>query len=297
MKKYFAIFLLLLAFGCNSQNTDKQKDSSFTFVFFTDVHLMTELNAVQGFQQAIDTINKINPAFAIAGGDLIIDALEQPEGRIDSLYTLYQSVAKNIKAPIYNAIGNHEVVGWSKNKKVLPSNPIFGKKKFEKTFGKRYKSFTYNNWKFFLLDGIESKNDTAYGGYIDEGQQEWIDKELFETDTTTPIVIVTHIPLYSMQTQFFKGSTVGNPDGLVIRNSKEVLELFYNHKVKLILQGHLHWFEHIKAENMDIVTVGAIAGAWWTGAYEGTEESFLKVTLSENSVTDVQLIDYGWQVK
>ena len=88
MKNYRTIQTILLftvIISCNifSQSVDT-KTASFSFVFCTDIHVEPERNAVQGFTQAIDTINKLQPAFVITGGDLIMDALGQSYERADS---------------------------------------------------------------------------------------------------------------------------------------------------------------------------------------------------------------------
>ena len=61
----------------------------------TDIHIQPEENAVAGFTQALDSVNKLNPDFILTGGDLIMDALGQSYGRADSLYNLYMEVIKN----------------------------------------------------------------------------------------------------------------------------------------------------------------------------------------------------------
>ena len=58
------LFLFLFFVGCEQKTTvqeDKTADDEFSFAFLTDIHLQPELNAVEGFKQAIDTVNKLNP--------------------------------------------------------------------------------------------------------------------------------------------------------------------------------------------------------------------------------------------
>jgi len=97
MKKVFTILLVVsvtrLSFlGCNRDIKDKD---SFSIAFMTDIHIQPEENAVAGFTQALDSVNKLNPDFILTGGDLIMDALGQSYGRADSLYNLYMEVIKN----------------------------------------------------------------------------------------------------------------------------------------------------------------------------------------------------------
>lgn len=45
-----------------------------------------------------------------------------------------------------------------------------------------------------------------------------------------------------------------------------------------------------------VITGGAVSAAWWEGPYLGTEEGFLLLKVSGNSVI-WEYIDYGWAVK
>ena len=98
--KRFSLLLLIVALfvfsNCASQPVQKSQSDKFSFVFMTDIHVQPELKAGEGFKQAIDSINSIKPNFVITGGDLIMDALGVGFPRADSLFNLYDSLAKNI---------------------------------------------------------------------------------------------------------------------------------------------------------------------------------------------------------
>ena len=94
--KTIAIWLLLFTLNIFSQKVEEEKQNSFSFIFCTDIHVQPERNAIKGFTQAIDAINKLQPAFVITGGDLIFDALGQSYERADSLYNLYLGNYKEI---------------------------------------------------------------------------------------------------------------------------------------------------------------------------------------------------------
>jgi Icc protein len=108
--KSLVIMLILILSSCGIRSSSKTTED-FSFVFMSDIHVQFEQNAPQGFKQAIDSINKINPDFVITGGDLIMDALGQSYGRADSLYNLFGELTKNLKMPVYNTMGNHEIYG------------------------------------------------------------------------------------------------------------------------------------------------------------------------------------------
>lgn len=292
--KLLAVILLACAFNSYSQ-TGNVENNSFTFLFCTDIHVQHERNAVAGFTQAIDTINKLNSAFVITGGDLIMDALGQTYERSDSLYNLYQEVTKKINMPVYNTMGNHEVYGIYSKSGADPSNPEYGEKMFEKRLGKSYYAFNYGGWKFMILNSVEDTKKDKYIGKIDEEQIEWIKSELSNTDSSTPIVISTHIPFITAYMQKYNGSTLANDSSLVVINSKEVLELFKGYKLKLVLQGHLHTVEDIFIDGIHFITGGAVSARWWTGPNMGFEEGFMYITVKGDDF-DWKYIDYGWNI-
>jgi len=243
------VFGTLFFTGCipPNQHISEGNNNSFSFVFMTDIHLQPERNAVVGFKQAIDTINKIKPDFVITGGDLIMDALGENYNRADSLYNLYLEISKNFHMPVYNTMGNHEIFGIYEESGIEPSHPEFGEKMFESRIGQRYHSFDHKGWHFMILDAVEDTHESSYIGLIDSVQMDWIAADLKTVDPKTPIAVSVHIPFITSYMQIFYGSTEPNGNSLVITNAKDVLDLFSSHNLKLALQGHLHYLEDIYA--------------------------------------------------
>jgi len=286
------ISIIILPVSCKK----KEKPEKFSFAFITDIHLQPESNAIEGFLEAIDTINDLKPDFVITGGDLIMDALGQRYGRADSLYTLYLETVKALKMPVYNAMGNHEIYGIYSRSGADPEHPDYGEKMFENRIGKSYYSFEHKGWKFMILNSIEDTGKDSYIGLIDNDQIEWIKEELQKTDSTIPLAIITHIPFITVNTQKYQGTTLPNDSSLVISNGKEVLDLFEGHNLKLVLQGHLHLVEDIFIDDIHFITGGAICAAWWRGPYRGDEEGFVLVRI-KGSEFDWEFVDYKWEVK
>jgi len=300
MKSIPANFLKILALAIiivlPASCRKKDKPEKFSFAFITDIHLQPENNAVEGFLEAIDTINDLNPDFVVTGGDLIMDALGQRHGRADSLYTLYQETVKALKMPVYNAMGNHEIYGIYNRSGADPENPDYGEKMFENRIGKSYYSFDHKRWKFIVLNSIEDTGKDSYIGWIDNDQIEWIKDELQKTNPSMPLAIITHIPFITASTQKYQGATLPNDSSTVISNGKEVLDLFAGHNLKLVLQGHLHLVEDIFIDGIHFITGGAICAAWWRGPYRGDEEGFVLVKV-KGSEFDWEFVDYKWEVK
>ena len=292
LKIFAAAFASALLFSSCHQ---KSKDVSFSFAFMTDIHLQSERNATEGFKMAINSLNNLNPDFVITGGDLIMDALGQRYSYADSLYNLYIETVKGIKVPVYNTMGNHEIYGIYAISNADSLNPEYGEKMFEKRLGKSYYSFMHKGWKFMILNSVEEVNNN-YTGKIDDDQISWIRNELRETDPKTPIAISTHIPFITASTQKHEGSTARNSSSTVIYNGKEVLDLFTEYDLKLVLQGHLHLIEDIFIDGIHFITGGAVSSGWWAGPTNGIEEGYMLVTIKNNDVS-WKYIDYGWDIK
>lgn len=290
----WTVFLpILFACASHKQSVKTLPDSTFSVVFMTDIHLQPELNAVEGFRKAMDSINKYNPDFVISGGDLIMDALAQKQPRADSLYTLYKQEVKKLKMPVYNTIGNHEFFGVYPQSGVDSTHEFYGNKMYQKNLGKTYYSFTYKHWKFIVLEAVHI-NGRKYTGFIHNEQIAWLKKELFNTSAKTPIAVVVHIPMLTSLTQFNKGALTPNNESIVITNSRELINLFSGYNLKLVLQGHLHILEDNFIKNVHFVTGGAICGAWWEGSNQGTEEGFLLLNFKGDQFT-WKYVDYGWE--
>jgi 3',5'-cyclic AMP phosphodiesterase CpdA len=297
--KHVYLFLgvsLLIFTGCTPK-TDKAEAAAdgFSFAFLTDIHLQPEKEAVAGFRMAIDTINSLNPDFVITGGDLVMDVLDQTYGRSDSLFNLYKEVSGELNMPVYNAVGNHEVYGWHSSEEGIESHPEFGKKMYEKHLGKRFYSFDHKDWHFIILDAIYRSEEGHYIGKIDQEQIAWLKEDLAKTDKETPIAITVHIPFITSRTQLSQGSLAANSEGGVISNSLEVLQLFMDHNLKLVLQGHLHFNEDLFIGNkVHFITAGAVSGRWWSNRPgDFPEEGFLMVHV-KGDVMSSEYIDFGW---
>ncbi|MFN8258581.1 MAG: metallophosphoesterase [Bacteroidales bacterium] len=298
MKKiliYIVVVLSVHVFSCKKVTEPQINKNDFQFVFMTDIHLQPELNAVQGFNQAIDSVNKIAPDFVITGGDLIMDALGVPFSRADSLYNLYKETTTHFKMPVYNTIGNHDLFGLYKESGVNSSHEYYAENLYEKRLSKRFYSFSHKGIVFFNLDAIEDTHQNSYIGKIDSVQLLWLKKSLDTIQKTTPIVITTHIPFITSMPQVLNGSMITNIHGLVVENSKEVLDLFKGYNLKLVLQGHLHFYEDIFVNNIHFVTGGAVSAKWWEGSNNGLEEGFLIVKVKDG-VFSFEYKDYGWNI-
>ena len=300
MKNLVLLLVFSLIISACTSSVDKEKhngsENDFSFVFITDIHLTDRDHATEGFQMAIDTINRINPDFVLTGGDNIMDALSQTYGRSDSLYNMYIAAEKSFKMPVYTSMGNHEIFGLYEDSGINPDHEEFGKKIYENRLAKRYYSFDYKNWHFVVLDGIGFTEDRHYYGYIDEEQIEWLKNDLAQTGTEKPLAVVTHIPLLSVGAQIMRGSTQAMGESEIITNANDIIKILEQYNTKLVLQGHLHFLEDINYNGIHYITGGAVSAQWWSGPRYGMEEGFLKIDVSGEDFS-WNYIDFGWEAQ
>lgn len=298
LRRISTLFILSLVFiQLNVLLAQNKSNDEIVIAFLTDIHVQPERNAIEGFKKAIQKVNEINPDYVITGGDLIFDALAVNFERADSLFNIYNELVKLIKAPVYNTMGNHEIFGWYEKSGVPRDHKYFGKKLFEAKIGKTFYSVDLKHIKLFVLDSIEELPEKGrYYGYVNEDQLNWLKNELNKTDTSAFLIVVSHIPLLTSFSQIRNGSMAANDRGLVVENSEEVLDLFKRHNLRLVLQGHLHFYEDINIQNrIRFITGGAVSSRWWTGPNEGLEEGFVLLRIKGNEIS-AEYIDYGWEV-
>lgn len=293
----YPLVALLALYSCsgNPGKTKLSDKEGFSFAFLTDIHLQPERSAELGFQWAIKEVNKRSPDFVITGGDLVMDPLTQPYGRVDSLYNRYKALCGKFKMPVYNTLGNHDVFAWQRNEKDIEQHPEFGKGMYEQRIGPTYYSFDHKGWHFIILDAINLGERGMYNGNIDEEQMAWITEDLKQINQHTPIAISVHYPFVTSAFQLAMGPLARVPRGLVIRNAHKVLALFSDYNLKLVLQGHLHYLEDIYVQNqVHFITGGSVSGKWWNNdADSKPEEGFVMVHIKGEDLS-WEYVDYGW---
>ncbi|MDX9907595.1 MAG: metallophosphoesterase [Bacteroidales bacterium] len=288
--------VLILFTSCNPQRPQQEKaQNEFTFAFLTDIHVQREKDAISGFRKAITKVNELKPDFVITGGDLVMDALGQTYERADSLYHIYTTMMTEFNMPVFNTMGNHEIYGWYVLKDGDTNHPEYGKKMFENRIGPRFQRIDRFGWIIFILDSVvKDSTGDGYEGGVDAVQIAWLREQLASIGAETPIIISLHIPLLTTEAQILRGATAANDRNEVVVNSKEVIELFNGHNLKLVLQGHLHYYESLHVFGTSYVTGGSVAAAWWEGPFLGTEEGFLLLKAKGDEIS-WEYVDYGWQ--
>jgi 3',5'-cyclic AMP phosphodiesterase CpdA len=290
MNKRYIICLLLVVFSFSSfaQQTTKK----LRFAFATDIHLNKQNNGncLTGLKQALDKIKESKVDFVVFGGDLVdISGMSHnlSKQQTDSMYNVFKLTVDKTKLKYYPTIGNHDRYFDDAN------GYTEGDEIFKTFFKQSYYTFEKEGVRFFILNSVQ-KNKEKGGYYVGEKQMEWLKEELSKIPTSTPVVVSTHVPVYSIYYPVVEGKYVFVD---VIANYKELLKTFEKHNLKLVLQGHQHLYEEIFSQNVQYITGGAVCASWWSGAFHGTEEGFLIVDVDDNDKFTWEYIDYGWTPK
>lgn len=139
--------------------------------------------------------------------------------------------------------GDHDL--WdSRDKQKQPGE------NFRQVFGPLYQSFTFENFRFLLLD-----NSDNYQG-LGEEQERWIEDNLEKQEDTRGMLIFIHEPLFHPSSDHF----MGRMEPKVKQQAKSLIYQLKAAGVKLVLSGDIHFFgEYSEPEtNLSMVTLGAV---------------------------------------
>ena len=215
----------------------------FTFVQITDIHLDALEEHRSFFEKALREINKINPAFVIATGDLVFAAESATISQAKEWYDIYSDSIKNLGVPIFNMMGNHDVVGIH-YKKDISHEPGYNKEMYRDYFGPTYYSFDWGSYHCVVLDPNELSDGNQFYR-IPDYQVEWLRKDLSYRQGK-PLLVFFHEPTIAWEDRV------------------EVLSLLNQHTTKLF-SGHWHLDALLDSQGIPEQVTGSLCGEWWRG--------------------------------
>ena len=272
-------------------------EGSVRLVFYTDIHARTEWDTPQAMERAANAINGQGADLAIAGGDLITDGFQSSAETVAPRWDAYLAFHRRVHGDIYPVIGNHDLVAAIPEDGTQPSPDPRGIFREKLGLDSTYYAFDAVGYHFVVLDAIlVTGGKLKYNGLITPEQLEWLRGDLALVSRDTPIVLVSHIPLLTAFFAATEGSTTAGPKNRVLVNNTQILDLFQDYNLILVLQGHLHVSELLRWRNTTFLTGGAICGKWWRGPWYGTEEGFCVMDLHGDHV-EWNYIDYGWEAR
>ena len=180
-KTLFTTLALLVAVLLVGQT----KVKPFKFALITDTHIGNPNNDID-LQRTVDDINQNLPEieFVIVSGDVT-------EFGSDEELTIAKNTLDKLNVPTYVIPGNHDS-NWSES----------GTNSFLTIFGTETFGFEHNGYKFF---GLPSGPNMRMGpGQIPREGITWLNEQLAQTDTETPIVFVNHYPMDNSLNNWFE---------------------------------------------------------------------------------------------
>lgn len=194
--------------------------SDFSFAQISDSHIgfskPANTDVTGTLQAAIDKINAMpsHPAFVLHTGDLT--HLAQPE-EFDGLEQSLKSVKTE---KIFYVPGEHDVTD---NGKIYLER--FGKG----TLGDGWYSFDYNGVHFIGLVNVSGLGDGGLG-ILGKTQLDWLQKDVKDLSSSTPIVVFAHVPLWTIYPQWGWGTA----------DSEVALSFLKRFGSVSVLNGHIH---------------------------------------------------------
>ncbi|MGE3242625.1 MAG: metallophosphoesterase [Pirellulales bacterium] len=273
----------------------------------TDVHVQPEKRAGEGMAACLHHVQQLTdrPDLILTGGDHVMDSFGADDARTKLQWDLWSKVLKaDCSIPVRSCIGNHDVWGWDKPaSKTTGSEANWGKRRATEMLGieDRYYTFPQAGWQFVVLDSVHEPpaGQAGYTGRLDDAQFAWLAATLRDTPATTPVLILSHIPILSASALLW--STEDQSDlrisrALMHTDCLKLKELFAQHSnVKLCLSGHLHLCDRVDYNGVTYLCNGAVCGNWWGGRHKDCDEGYAVLNLYDDGSFDHEYVKYGWK--
>lgn len=193
----------------------------FTFVQVSDSHIGfakdPNPDARATFREAVAKIKAMpeKPAFILHTGD--VTQLSKPAEFDDA-----DQILKEAGAPVFHVPGEHDMLDEGGGKAFLDR---YGKG----ALGDGWRSFDHSGVHFV---GLVNVKDLRAGGlgHLGAEQLEWLKTDLSPLSSSTPIVVYTHIPLWTIYADWGWGTD----------DAAEALGLMRRFGSVTVLNGHIH---------------------------------------------------------
>lgn len=270
-------------------------DRVLRFAHLTDVHVQPEKRGGEGLAACLRHVQSQadKPELIVFGGDNVMSVdSEDGSARADVQLDLWKKVLRDeCNLPVLTTIGNHDI---------RDNKQVDGKKWALDAYSLSARYYTHDRagWRFVFLDSTLPA-EKGYAGKLDDEQFEWLQGVLNDTPKSTPICVVSHIPIIAA-CAYFDGENekTGNwqiPGSWVHIDARRIKDLFYKHSnVRLCLSGHMHLADEITYLGVKYACNGAVCGNWWDGSYHEFGPAYALVDLYSDGSSKVSLTGYGW---
>ncbi len=272
----------------------------------TDIHVQPERRAGLGLAAALRHVQSLKdkPELVLTGGDLVMDSFAADAARTRTQWDLWQSVLRQeCSLGVEHCIGNHDIWGWNHEKSgANGSEPLYGQKWAMEMLGlaSRYRAFDRAGWRFIVLDST-FRVGNGYTAKLDDEQFAWLEQTISQTPGTTPVLVLSHIPIISASA-YFDGENEKEGDWKVPGSwmhidARRIKDLFLRHpNVRLCLSGHIHLVDRVDYLGVTYLCNGAVSGGWWKGPNQECEPGYCVVDLFDDGSFEHAYVTYGWEV-
>lgn len=241
-----------------------EERDGFTFVQMTDVHLDTVSEHRAFFEQTLEEIEEIAPAFVMVTGDLVKGADGATISQAQQWFDAYENSISQLEIPIYHALGNHDVVGIH-CEGVGENEPGYNEEMFRCYFGPTYYSFDWGPYHCVVLDPNEWVDEAQFYR-IPDYELEWLQQDLAHREGK-PLLVFFHEPTTSWQ------------------NRTEVLDLLKEHQ-STMFSGHWHFDVLMDSQGISEQVTGALCGEWWYGSCpDGSPQGYRIVQVDSEGIS------------
>jgi Icc protein len=273
----------------------------------TDVHVQPERRASDGMIACLHHVQSLKdkPDLILTGGDSVFDSFEADDARTKLQWDLWRAALKHENGiAVKSCIGNHDIWGGNKVKsKTTGEEPNYGKKRAIDMLhlSDRYYAFDQAGWHFIVLDSTQPNDAGGYTAFLDEAQFDWLQRDLRDTPATTPVLVLSHIPIVSVTPILWAREEEGD---LRIKSSHmhtdcmRIKTLFAQHpNVKVCLSGHMHLIDRCDYNGVTYLCDGAVSGNWWKGRHKDCDEGYGIIDLYTDGTFAHEYAKYGWQAQ
>jgi 3',5'-cyclic AMP phosphodiesterase CpdA len=287
----------------------------------TDIHVNEKRHAPQWLAECFHKIQseKDAPSLILNTGDCVMDSLKCDETQARRLWKIWNDVAKSdLSLPMRPGLGNHDCWGWGLPPADLArKDPDFGRQLGMEglSLAKSYYSFDQGGWHFVMLESLQpgtGKNGShaSYMAALDDEQFNWLKNDIKATPASTPIMIMSHVPIMSAAAVWASRRKDDDDRRLVANtimhsDANKLMNLFQRHpNVKIALSGHLHLLDRVDLNGVSYLCNGAVCGEWWKGyripvpgVSKGISPGYAMLNLYNDGSFDCEYKGFGWTDK